>query len=232
MNKLKFSLLLIVFFLSGIAGSQDKPPVIEVTGNAEIKIEADEMQMNLSVNVNLDDMQEAKNRNDESTKQVLDILKNANIPDKDISTSGIRIVKNNNIYTKEKKFTVSNDIYFKTNLISMYEELTSKLIKIEDVYINNTFLTSTKIIETRIKAREDALLAAKKKADEMAAVLNMAAGKPILIQEVSGYYSPMPFNNVSEFSGYTGIQGVQETFKAGMVNVTANVKVVFLLIDK
>lgn len=232
MNKLKFSLLLIVFLLSGIAISQDKPPVIEVTGNAEIKIEADEMQMNLSVNVNLDDMQEAKNRNDESTKQVLDILKNANIPDKDISTSGIRIVKNNNIYTKEKKFTVSNDIYFKTNLISMYEELTSKLIKIEDVYINNTFLTSTKIIETRIKAREDALLAAKKKADEMAAVLNMAAGKPILIQENSGYYSPMPFNNVSEFSGYTGIQGVQETFKAGMVNVTANVKVVFLLIDK
>jgi uncharacterized protein YggE len=232
MNKLKISLLLFVFYLSGIVYSQDKQPVIEVTGNAEIKIEADEMQMNLSVSINLDDMQDAKNRNDESTRQVLDILKNANISDKDMSTSGIRIVKNNNIYSKEKKYTVSNEISFKTNYISLYEELTSKLIKIEDVYINNTILTSTKIIETRVKARENALLAARKKADEMATVLNMSAGKPILIQENPGYFYPSPMNNISELSGYTGTEGIQETFKAGLVNVTANVKVVFMLVEK
>jgi uncharacterized protein YggE len=232
MNKTNFSLLFFFFFFSLTIYSQEKSPVIEVTGNAEIKIEADEMDMYLTVNVNMDDLQDAKNRNDASTSQVLDVLKNLNIPDKDISTGGIRIVKNYGLYSKEKKYTVTNDIYFKTNLVSLYEELTSKLIKIEDVYINNTVLSSTKVIETRIKARENALLAARKKAEEMAAVLNMTAGKPIMIQENPGYFYPSVMNNVSEISSYTGTQGNQETFKAGMVNVTSNVKVIFLLLDK
>lgn len=81
-------------------------------------------------------------------------------------------------------------------------------------------------------AREDALLAAKKKAEDMAAVLNMAVGKPVMISEVSNKYYPNPFNVSTENNNISNLDIKQDLFKAGLINVTASVKVVFNLVDR
>jgi uncharacterized protein len=240
MHKIKLLALSLIFFFSAIIYSQDysqnKPPSIEVTGNAQIKIEADQMDMHISINVNLDDLQDAKNKNDESTKQVLGILEDLNINDNDIATSGIRMSRNNlnyENYNKTKKYTVTNEIFVKSPNISSYENITTRLIKIDNVYLTNIGLSSTKSIETRVKAREEALLAAKKKAEDMAATYNMAIGKPIQIQENTGYYTPNPFNAVTnENQNDNSFDKLQGIFKSGLINVNASVKVIFLLIDK
>jgi|GEM_PF-2454432 len=236
MNNIKLILLSFLLLIPSLAFSQDKPPVIEVTGNAQIKIEADMMEMYISVRVNMDDLQDAKNKNDEATREVLNVLKELNIEDKDIITSSIRMSRNyidNNNYNKEKKYNVSNEITVKTPNISAYEDITTKLIRIDNVFVNNIILSSTKTIETRAKAREDALLAAKKKAEDMAAIYNMALGKPILIQEIPGSYYPNPFNNVStENTNENTLDRVESIFKAGLVSVNSSVKVIFILLDK
>ena len=232
MNKIKI-LLFFFIFTPFFIKSQDKPPVIEVTGNAEIKIQPDMMEMQISINVEDADLMNAKGRNDESTKKVLAALKRLNIDDKDIITSGITMAKVRDTYgNKGTYFTVTNGVIFKTPNIGIYEDITTELIRIENVYISNTSLSSTKAIETRVMAREDALLAAKKKAEDMAAVLNMSVGKPVMITEVSNNYYPNPFNVSTEVNNISNLDVTQDLFKAGLINVTASVKVVFTLVDK
>ena len=227
MKKLFFAAALFSLF-SFTLFAQDKPAVIEVTGSAEIKIVPDQMEMNVSINVDSDDLASGKNLNDESTSRVLDVLKKLNIPDKDIRTTGINMQKVKDTYKKTVNYTVKNSISFKTSDISQYAIITQELIKIDNVYIQNTLLTSTKAIETRVKAREEALLAAKKKAEEMAAVLNMSIGSPVMITENPGTNYPNPFNNVM-YNGEEYKESNAEIFKQGMISISSSVKVVFLL---
>lgn len=228
MNKINFAAVLFLLF-SFTLFAQDKPAVIEVTGNAEIKIEPDILEMNVSINVDNDDLAGAKKMNDESTSKVLAALKRLNIHDKDIRTSGVIMQKVKDTYKNKEYFTVNNSVEFRTNDIKLYEAITQELINIDNVYIQNTQLSSTKAIETRIKAREDALLAAKKKAEEMAAVLNMSIGSPVLITENQASYYPNPFNNVSYSMQPVMDESSAEIFKSGMVSISSSVKVVFLL---
>jgi len=231
-----FKIILVIFILFLITPfliySQDKPPVIEVKGNAEIKIEPNIMEMFINVNVDNDDLQNAKNENDESTNKVLTLLKGLNVDDNDIVTTGIRMARNYDTYNKRKKYTVTNNILIKTSKISLYEDITSELIRIDNVFLSDINVTSTKIIETRKQAREDALLAAKKKADEMAAIYEMAVGKPVLIEENPVVNYPNPFNAVTLNREGQDMDISQVLFKTGLVSVTASVKVVFLLVDK
>lgn len=230
MNKLSIAAVILLFF-TFLSYPQDKQPVIEVTGTAEIKIAPDMMEMFINIDVDDDDLITAKNKNDESTRKVLGVLKGLNINDKDIITGGIEMQKVRDSYKKTVTYSVSNDIIMKTSNIELYENLTTELIRIENVYITSTNLSSTKAIETRTKAREDALLAAKKKAEEMAAVLNMSVGKPVMITENSGSYYPgtmnVSYNMIQPIMDYSG-----EIFKAGLISISSSVRVVFSLTDK
>lgn len=224
----KINLTAAVFLLfSFVVFAQDKPPVIEVTGNSEIKIEPDILDMSININVDNDELAAAKRLNDESTSKILAVLRRLNIEDKDVKTSGIIMQKIKDTYKNREYFSVNNSVEFRTSDLSLYESITEELIKIDNVYIQNTFLTSTKAIETRVKTRENALLAAKKKAEEMAAVLNMSLGNPVLITENPGSYYPNPFNVTSNMQ--PNYESNTEIFKSGLISITSSVKVVFLL---
>jgi uncharacterized protein YggE len=153
---------------------------------------------------------------------------------KDIQTGGIKIIKNYDYYgSKVKKFTVTNDIWFTSNEISKYDDFTSELIVINNLYINSTQLEYSGARETRIKARTDALLAAKKKAEEMADVLGLAVGKPILIQEDQYYnYGNYTLSNSLTYDPGYSTYGTGTTFSEGTINVEAKVRVTFELINK
>lgn len=230
-----FSLLTVLAF-SGKINAQEllpKPPVIEVQGTATIKVVPDIMKWSISLRVDSDDVIEAKNDNDRSVSKVLDLLKGKGVDPKDIQTGGVKITKNYDYYNKTaKKFNVSNDIWFTSNEISRYDEFTSELIVINNLYINSTQLEYSKAIETRVQARSDALLAAWKKAEDMAGVLGQAVGKPVLIQEEPAYYYGYSMSNViSNEPGYS-TYGTSTTFSEGTINVEAKVKVVFELLNK
>jgi uncharacterized protein YggE len=222
---------LIIFSFTNLY-SQEKPPSIEVYGTAIIKVVPDKMNWNINVQVEMDDVKEAKIQNDKSVSKVLNILEDEDIPSKEIQTGGIKIEKRYRPYSyEEKKYSVTNNIWFTVSNIEKYDLLTEKLIDIDNVYINNIILESTKEIETREQARIDALNAAKIKAEKMASALGMSIGKPLLIQEVSGYYYSSFSNAISDI-GTRGITDVESTFSAGTINVEARVMVTFKLLSK
>jgi uncharacterized protein YggE len=117
-----------------------------------------------------------------------------------------------------------NSIFFKTSDISQYEIITQELIKIDNVYIQNT-LTSTKAIETRVKARKKPCLQ-QEKAEEIA-VLNMSIGSPVMITENPGTGYPNPLIMLCIMGRKT--MSNAEIFKQGRISISSSVKVVFLL---
>ncbi|MFC2093226.1 SIMPL domain-containing protein [Bacteroidota bacterium] len=70
--------------------SQEKPPSIEVYSTAIIKVVPDKMNWNINVQVEMDDVKEAKIQNDKSVSKVLNILEDEGIPSKEIQTGGIK----------------------------------------------------------------------------------------------------------------------------------------------
>ena len=223
---------LIIFSFTNLY-SQEKPPSIEVYGTAIIKVVPDKMNWFIQVQVDMDDVKEAKYQNDKSVTKVLNLLEEEGIPSDEIRTSGIKIEKRYRTYTSEEKiYSVTNSIWFTVSNIEKYDLLTEKLIDIENVYINNIILESTKEIETREQARTDALNAAKNKAEKMADALGMSIGEPLLIQEQpSTYYYPSPFNVSTTLSNYSDYNS-GSTFSEGTINVEARVIVTFKLISE
>ena len=228
MNKYFLLFCLLILFINTRA--QEKQATIAVSGNAVINVKPDIMKWEVSIEVYDDNLMKGKNQNDKSTFDVLNYVKEKGVSEKDIYTEGIRITKNISTYKDTKRFTITNKIWFTINEFSLYDEMTTGLTEIEGVFIKNIYLDYSKSSELRIQARSDALLAARKKADEMAAVLNASVGKPIRIEEGATNYYPNPFNSVSSYN-YGSVSDSQ-MFYEGQVKVEAKISVVFELITK
>lgn len=206
----------------------DRPPAIEVTGTASISVTPDIMKWTVDIQNDNDIVQDAKNKNDNTISKVLNVLKSYGIEDKDIKTSGIRMTKKQYRYGDEKKFNVSNTVWFTLENIAKYDLLTNDLIKIEDVYITNTTLEYSKVIDTRVQARTNALKVAKEKAIQMAEALGMTIGKPLLIQEEPIYdwgWQNYTQNNVQNFA--VDMPNSSQHFSEGIMKIESKVKVVF-----
>ena len=234
-EKISISTLVAIFILSTIINlnAQNKPPSIEVFGTATIKIVPDKMNWNVQVQVDMDDVKEAKYQNDISVSRVLNILDEEGILSKDIQTGGVRISKRYRPYGDEKKYTVTNDIWFTVYDIGKYDNLTEELIEIENVYIKQTNLASTKAIETREQARTDALNAAKDKAEKMAETLGMTVVEPLLIQEQPwSSYTPNFSNVLSLSTTNIGNVNSESIFSEGTISISTRVMVTFKLVNK
>jgi uncharacterized protein len=230
MKSIKVLLTFLFFTFNFAISQQERPPVIEVTGTANISVTPDIMKWTVDIQNDNDNVQEAKAKNDNAITKVLNILKSYNIEEKDITTGGIRMIKRQYKYGEEKKFNVSNTVWFTLNNIIKYDLLTSDLIKIEDVFITNTTLEYSKVIETRIQARTNALNVAKEKAVKMAETLGMTIGKPLLIQEEPIYDWSYPQVSQSNVQNYAvDSPGTSQHFSEGIMKIESKVKVVFEL---
>jgi len=234
MKTLNAFVIVFLFLSLNSAVSQEipppgRPPAIEVTGTASISVTPDIMKWTVDIQNDNDNIQEAKTKNDNTLTKVLNVIKSYGIEDKDIKTSGIRMTKRTYIYGQEKKFNVSNTVWFTLDNLSKYDLLTNDLIKIEDVFVTYTNLEYSKAIETRIQARANALKVAKEKAQQMAETLGMTVGKPLLIQEepIYDYWGMQNYtqNNVQNYS-LSGSSSSQH-FSEGIMKIECKVKVVF-----
>lgn len=209
--------------------SQEKPKVVEVSGNATIEVQPDIMSWEIRIQDDSNDLQSAKNNNEASTGKLLMALKEYGVKEEKISTSGLRFTKNYYYDSKSKKFSVTNTVWFSTSDFSIYDKVSDFSVTMDNVFINNTVLSSSKEIETRKEARVNALKAAKEKAEMMAAVYGKVIGDPIMItEEYSSPYFSTQMNNVLSMGDYQGNSDLS-TFSKGVITISAKVKVIFEL---
>ena len=236
-NKISFMTFLLIaipiFLYSQDTQLYFRNQTIEVYGTASVKVKPDIMKWEISIDVDNDNVSFAKKNNDKSTLAVLNVLKSLGINEKDIQTQGLKITKNYvNQYSDTKKYSASNSIWLTINDINMYDNLTDELMKIEYVFIRSTNLEYLKAPEVRIKARSDAIDAAKRKAEEMAGALGLTIGKTIHIEEIPIGFNYYPYSN--SLNNVTNIQDFSSSsystyFSEGLINIEAKVKIIFEL---
>ncbi len=257
MKKISISLLLFLGFLSNsYAQDLDKTPQITVTGSAEVFVEPDEAHISLDVTKLDKDLAIAKKQNDETTAKVLEVTRRFNIPAQNVNIRNISVEMKYKIIRDPKKpvydedgdltgekifvgYEVSKTIKIKFLELNKFEELFSELLKTGITEVNDVSFETSKLRQYKDQARDMSLKAAKEKATAMASAIGQTIGKAIKITEGTVSNTNLNYSNLSvngQMVANTRSTPTVETvstnvgtFSPGMITVSAQVTVVFIL---
>jgi len=234
-------LLAVVFFCQIVWCQQNdsKQNQFIVTGSIELKEVADQASVNFSIKGTGSTLRQAVEQADTKTKALTDKLIDLGIKPRNISTSQFYSGENNG----DKAFLSSSKDYraiietsvkidslqlLQPVLFTISEAQVDRLSQIAFSYKDESGLRRRARIEAGLKARE--------KADDLAKTLGVVIGKVISIEELLPgqtvpsnstlrFNYPNPFNptTLSELSGETSGSG----FFAQTISVTSQVRVIF-----
>ncbi len=223
MNKLSVIPLLMVLTSLVCAADQRK---IDVSAKATIKVMADIFSISGSVSsLNKESIASA----DTEAQVIFDGL-GKHIEGASLVISGRSASKKTNQNNGKVEFIgyESSILFFvKNDQIIKYRDVFKKLLSSNNVEISRVDYQYSKQIETRAKAREMALLAAKEKAIKMAAVLGTKIGDVLTIsEEISNFYGNRFAQN--NFNGAANEEINPENIE-GEIEISVSVNVSFEL---
>jgi uncharacterized protein YggE len=203
-------------------------PQISVSGEGKVKVAPDQVVINLGVQNTGKDAAEVKKMNDETVDKVVKYIKKIGIPTSDFQTTNVSLYKSYDYEKKKHNFQASQSITITLKDIKKYDELMMGLVDTGINNINGVEFKSSKIEEHKVTARKQAILDAKKKAEDFVSVLNQKVGKAILITDNSQpIYQPPMYRNVMMKA--EAMDAVTETLAIGEIEIITNVNVSFLL---
>ncbi len=163
-------------------------PRISVSGNAVVHVKPDKIVVNLGIDTWDTDITVAKQKNAETLSRVIAAVQEVGIPEDALQTDYLAIDPQwKNFHTDEEKIIIG---YFVRNRLTV---TLAEVEKIEDLLtsalasgVNQIYglnFQTTELKKYREEAREEALKAAKEKAEKMSAVLGQRVGIPVHILE-------------------------------------------------
>ena len=243
-SQLVLALALIAFPLaSALAESQ-----INVSGSAEVKVAPDEIRLSVGVETRDQNLDVARQQNDERIVHALAFLKGAGMKDKDMQTDFISVVPDydyNSSHVKPVAYIVRKSVEIRVTAITNFEGIVTGLLTNGVNYIHGIDFRTSQLRKYRDQARELAIKAAKEKADAMASALGVKRGKVcnINVNDWSGGWGWPGSNwgprwgaacqaqnvvqNLGDPAGAADSAG--ETFSVGQISVSATVNVSFLI---
>ncbi|MEK6642758.1 MAG: SIMPL domain-containing protein [Planctomycetota bacterium] len=213
----------------------ENTPCIEVSGTGELKVVPDEVVLTFGVETQDLSLDKAKAENDTRTRKILSAAKELKIESKDIQTDYVRISPEfDHEYSKSvfKGYEVTMSIQILLRDTSKYDELVAKALTAGANRLHSVDFRSSEARKHREEARRLALLAARTKAEKMAATLECSIGKPLSIIEnrISNHMGYSQQSNMvrsaAEDSGEEAETG-QGTLALGCVSIKASVSVRF-----
>jgi len=238
---------LILIFIATTAFGQEAPkplfPLVTTNGSAEIKVVPDIADLNFSVTVRDSDFAAARKRQAVRAAKVLAALREAGFENKDIQTSQVLLSteysSNRSGETAKINFyEFSQSIHCTLHDISKVPDVTLAVVNAGATGVQNAVLRVTNLRKYRDQARTQAIVAAKEKAQALAAALSCEIGKPHSITEDScgrgfpGILSATEVFSQNAFSVAPAPElgdGNSPTFVPGMINISASVTVSFEL---
>jgi uncharacterized protein len=222
--KFMFAVVLLCYSFSA---AQENHRYININGTSEITIPADQITITVQIKTVNSRMEESKRINDEKYNELSVLLKNIGISNDDIQVSPLTLGKNYVYSERERKqdgYYAQLKVSFLLKDLSKYYELTNNL-STNDNYeiVNSDYNISDYELQHR-SAFEQALKAAKEKADYMASTLGLKIGEVLEIEEnslIPNY--PNPFNTATVINS-------QGDDISGKVVIRRSVRVKFALI--
>jgi uncharacterized protein YggE len=227
-----------VFAQSGI-----EPPLITVSGQAEVRVPPDQVVFTLGIESVDRDMLAAKKRTDDSVKEVLAIARRNNVKAEDVQTSYISIQPKYNTddlsYDQRRTvkrelvgYQVSKTIAVILRDVSRFDPLLTDVLKAGVTSLSNVEFRDSQLRKHRDQARAMAMKAAQEKANLMAREINQSIGPAYSITEGGGVgysRSNVTQNAMSTTSGDLSEFESDSAIAPGSISVTAQVTVRFRL---
>ncbi len=220
---MKYILLFFIICFSAFLFGQGK--YINVNGTSELILKADQINFTVQIKVINDSVEGAKLNSDKYLDQLLKILKETGINKDDIDVSPITLGKNYEYSAGERKqngYYTQVNITFQLRDISKYYELTDKLASGNNFEILNSSYDISDYETENKKAYENALTAAREKAEYMCRTLGLTLGDVFEIDETGTPEYPIPLNTLSNESS-------SEENPFGKVTIRRTVRVKFAI---
>lgn len=226
------------FFSTGNLRAQQQailPPLVNVSGLGEVKVQPDEIILNLGVEVRDRNLEEARKQNDRKVAAILNYLRKNGVDPKHVQTTYMSVQP---IYTGDQYGQSTPEFYLaqKTMTVTIknigkFDELLAGVYKAGANRVDGIHYRSTDLEKHREQARKLAVNAAKAKAVTLSSELGARIGRVYAITESSSEGHPRPmygaYNKMMEMAQDVSAAG--PTISLGQIIITANVQVSFTL---
>lgn len=236
----KLYTLALAIMMAGAAPAQSSAPApgqlpaINVTGQAEIKVAPDLIDLRLGVEVIDQDLAKAKAAHDKRVVAVLKALRDNGVEDKDVQTDYLAITPryDGNVKSRPDWYSVEKSIQCTVRDVTTFEKVLAAALDAGATNVDGIDFRTTKLREFRDQARVNALRAAREKADLLATELGVKRGRALGITESQA--NGWGWSNRSMNMSQNAIQSVSagdslDGFAAGQISVSATVNASFLL---
>ena len=188
------------------------------------------MVIQLGVQHSGKDPKEVKTQNDSTIEKVLQYIKKFNIPSKDYQTTQMSLYKNYDYEKKKHTYTAEQTVSVTLHDITRYNAFMMDVMETGINQINGVVFKSSKTELYETEARKNAILNAKKKAEDYVSVLGgQKVGKAIVISDNSQTYYPQPVFMAKGFVADSEATQPRETLAIGEIEIVSKVSVSFVL---
>jgi uncharacterized protein len=235
------TLLLSALLPAAAAGQQrESPPLITVTGQAELRVPPDEVVFDLDV-VRLDkDINVAREQADESVRQILALARRYDVTPENVKTDYIAVgmkyntdlVEDDDDVKKVKRefvgYEVSKSVKVRFTNLARFEGFFSEVLKAGVSKVESVTFYTSQLRKYKDQARASAIRAAREKAVALSAEIGQTIGKAYKIEEEGPSRDSSRSNSIGYIAGsYSDDE--PSSFAPGTITVTANVTVSFIL---
>jgi uncharacterized protein YggE len=230
-NSKNLILVVALFLAIALQAQETKPqvPQISVTGEGKVKIEPDQVIINVGFQNSGKDAKEVKSLNDEVVDKVIKFLKKSGIPSTDYKTKNVNLYKSYDYEKKKYNYQASQSISITLKDLSKYDEITMGLNDAGVNSIQGVEFKSSKMETYEREARKKAMENAKQKAADYVSVLGQKIGKALLITDNSQSYYPQPMYKGNVMAMAADASATRETLAVGEIEINTNVSVTFAL---
>jgi len=223
----------IVLFLSCAAWAQQvQPRGVTTTATAEINVVPDEVLLQVGVQNQSPRARAAKAAADATSRKILAALKDLGIDSKDIQTAYLSLQPQFD-YRKGMQvsyFSAEQSLTVKLHDVSKIDDVLDALIKAGGNRVDGIEYQSSELRKYRDQAREEAVKAARGKAEALAKALGQQIGKAYSIQEEQPQWPGVYTRNVAFEAGLSSPKPSAPSTSPGQMKVNASVTVTFDLL--
>lgn len=227
---MKKVVLIAAIVVGNIAAAQEViSSSVNVTGEGIVYAIPDEVVINFAIENQGDYVMKVKEQTEIAVDKVLDFLKKQAIPAKNIQTEYVHLNKQYDYPTKTYHYSSRQAISVKIQQIKNYEKILTGLMEAGVNRIENVSFQTSNLEVLKSQARKEAILNAKKIAEEYATTLGQHIGSAISISDLS--VNPQPIYRTMAFKemAMDSSGGERNTIAPGQLTITEQVNVHFRL---
>ncbi len=229
-------MLLVTFVLTAFTANAQQsavlPPLVSVNGTGEVRVQPNEVVVNLGVESREKTLDAARKETDKKAAAIISYLKKQGVDAKDMQTSFVTL---NPVYNSGEFGRTSPDFYVaQKNMtvvikkLNRFDELLSGLYGVGANHVHGVQFQVSDVEKYKAEARKKAVANAKQKASTLTSELGAKIGRVYAISESEGYRGPQPMYKVAlQEVAMDGAGG--PSIAGGEVVISANVDVSFVI---